>query len=97
MTENEIKDFVNKEKFVLFDFFATWCMPCKMQSQIIADLKEENINNFLIEKIDVDENPELVKYFGIVSVPTLVLYKDGEIVKKYVGIAKDNEIKSWLV
>ena len=96
MTEKELKDIVRKEKFVLLDFYATWCMPCKMQSQILSDLKDEDIKDFLIEKIDVDENVDLVKKFGVVSVPTLVLYKDGEIIKKYVGIAKDSDIKGWL-
>ncbi len=79
--ENEIK---NSEKPVLLDFFANWCAPCRMIAPIVKEIAEEN-PDILVGKINVDEEPELARAFGVVSIPLLVVLKDGEIVEKAVG------------
>ena len=70
---------------VLLDFFATWCGPCRMLAPVLEELAAEN-PGFRIAKVDVDENPELARQFGIMTVPTLVVMKDGEPVRRASGV-----------
>lgn len=86
--ENEIK---NSEKPVLLDFFANWCAPCRMIAPIVEEIAEEN-PDVLVGKINVDESPELARAFGVVSIPLLVVLKDGEIIEKAVGARGKSEI-----
>ena len=72
------------EKPVLIDFYADWCGPCRMVSPIVDEIAEEN-PEYLVAKINVDNEPELAQQFGIVSIPTLVVMKGGEVVKKVSG------------
>lgn len=95
MEKNEIQEIIENDSFVLIDFFATWCMPCKMQSEILKEFFQDDANKIKLLKIDVDENEEISKDFGIVSIPTLFAYKNGELVKKYVGVASKEEINKW--
>ncbi len=68
---------------VLIDFWATWCGPCRMQAPILDQLEQEyDEEEFRIAKMDVDENPETPQQFGIMSIPTLMLKKDGQVVEK---------------
>ena len=74
-----------KEGLVLVDFWATWCGPCRMQGPVIDQLDEEMGDKVTFTKVDVDENPETARAFGIMSIPTLLIKKDGEVVDKVVG------------
>lgn len=80
---------------VLIDFWATWCGPCRMQAPILDQLEQEyDEEEFRIAKMDVDENPETPQQFGIMSIPTLMLKKDGQVVEKLlVFIQKNNYVK----
>ena len=72
-----------KEGLVLVDFWATWCGPCRMQAPILEKLSQELSEDELkILKMDVDENPETARAFGIMSIPTLLFKKDGQVVKR---------------
>ena len=71
---------------ILADFFATWCGPCKMQLPIIEEFSGEMEGKATIGKVNVDEELELAQSFGIQSIPTLILFKDGKPVKKLVGL-----------
>ena len=76
-----------KEGLVLVDFWATWCGPCRMQAPILEKLSEELSEDELkILKMDVDENPETARAFGIMSIPTLLFKKDGQVVKQVAGV-----------
>ena len=79
--ENEV---VKSEKPVLLDFWAAWCGHCRMVSPIVDEIAEEN-EQFLVGKVNVDEEPELASAFGVMSIPMLVVMKDGQIVNKAVG------------
>ena len=96
MILDEFNKIVASKGYVLFDFFATWCMPCKMQTSIIEELKNKKIDNLSIYKIDVDESEDVTDLNNIVSVPTLIMYKDGEVVKRYVGVAQLDKILDWM-
>ena len=96
MTIEELNDLTQNKEFVLLDFFATWCMPCKMQSEIIDALKEKNHPNLKIIKIDVDIDEDLTNSFKISSVPTLVMFKNGEQIQRVSGIASVDGIESWM-
>lgn len=79
---------------VLIDFWATWCGPCRMQAPILEQLAEEyDEGDVAIMKMDVDENPETPAAFGIMSIPTLMLKKDGEIVEQLVGVHSKEQLK----
>ena len=79
------------EGLVLIDFWATWCGPCLMQAPILEQLSEEKLK---IVKIDVDENPETAQKVGIMSIPTLLFKKDGEVVKQVAGVHTKEQIKA---
>ncbi|MFC5403538.1 thioredoxin [Cohnella soli] len=70
----------------LLDFWAPWCGPCKMQLPIVEELSEELKGTATIAKVNVDEEPELASQFGVMSIPTLILFKDGQPVDKLVGL-----------
>lgn len=79
---------------VLIDFWATWCGPCRMQAPILEQLSEEYDESELkIAKMDVDENPETPASFGIMSIPTLLLKKDGEVIEKLVGVHSKEQLR----
>ena len=84
-----------KEGLVLVDFWATWCGPCRMQAPILEKLSEELSEDELkILKMDVDENPETARAFGIMSIPTLLFKKDGQVVKQVAGVHTADHIKA---
>ena len=86
-----------KEGLVLVDFWATWCGPCRMQAPILEKLSEELSGDELkILKKDVDENPETARAFGIMSIPTLLFKKDGQVVKQVAGVHTAAQIKAIL-
>ncbi len=87
---------LNYEGTVLVDMFAEWCEPCQVMSPIIDEIAEENLENVKVGKIDVDENMELAEKYGVVSIPTILIIKKGEVVKTFLGITDKEEIEASL-
>lgn len=74
------------EGLVLVDFWAPWCGPCRMQTPILEQLSEEYTDRVKIVKVNVDENPGTSQQFGIMSIPNMLLFKDGQVVENIVGV-----------
>ncbi|MCS7055535.1 MAG: thioredoxin [Thermoflexales bacterium] len=86
LTDATFEDVVEKSKGVtLVDFWAEWCGPCKMIAPIVEQIAEENEGKLVVGKLDVDANSETAMKFGVMSIPTLILFKDGEPVERLVG------------
>lgn len=80
---------------VILDFYATWCGPCKMLAPEL-EIFSSNNKDIMIYKIDVDKHSEIARKYGVMSIPTLVLYKEGEIVKKTLGFMPSDELEEWV-
>ena len=90
---NQINHEVLKsDKLVIIDFFATWCMPCQMLTPILAQIDKEN-EGIEIFKVNVDENQETAIRYNIVSVPTLIFFKDGKEVERQVGLIEKEKLE----
>ncbi len=85
-----------KSGLTLTDFWAEWCGPCKMQSPVIEQLDEESDGTVQYLKMDVDDNPETARQFGIMSIPTLLIQKDGEVVESLIGYHSKEQIEEVL-
>ncbi len=94
--ENFEEEVLRSDKPVLVDFWATWCGPCRMLAPVIAQIAEEQEDKIKVGKVDVDEQPELAYRFGISSIPTLKVFKDGQVVKSSVGVIPKTMIEDLL-
>lgn len=86
------KEVLQAEETVLVDFWASWCMPCKMYGNILEELSKEEIPNFKICKINVDEDSDLARKYDVMSIPTTLIVKNGQVVRTEVGVRSKQEI-----
>ena len=85
LTKENFDEIINGDKPVLVDFWATWCGPCKMLAPTIEELAEELKDEIVVAKLDVDKVQDIAMKYQVMSIPTLVLFKDGKEVKRTVG------------
>ena len=87
-------DIINGEQLTLVDFFATWCGPCKQMHPVLEQLKQDLGDSIRIVKLDVDKNETLANAYRIQSVPTLMLFRSGQVVWRQSGALRLNDLKS---
>ena len=97
-----VKEIINNDtteldaaKVALLDVFATWCGPCKAIAPIVEELSEEFADKVEFFKADADENGELAKKLRVMSIPNVILFKDGKIASRHVGFQDADELRTW--
>ena len=90
------KEVLESDKPVLVDFFATWCGPCRQMLPIVTELSEEMADKLKIVKLDVDEAPASAEKYEIQSIPTMILFKNGQVKATRNGSSTKNELESWI-
>jgi thioredoxin 1 len=87
---------INSDKPVIVDFWAEWCGPCRMVGPIVKEISQDFEGRAVVTKLDVDNNPEISAKFGIRNIPTILFFKNGQIVDKQVGAVPKNVLVSKL-
>lgn len=90
----KFQEIINQNKPVLIDFYADWCGPCKIQTPILHELKQKLGEAVSIIKIDVDKNQRIAAQYGIRSIPTLMIFKNGEPKWRHAGVMQSDELES---
>ena len=93
-TDNFEAEVLGSDVPVLVDFWATWCMPCRMLAPVIEEIASENEGKIKVGKVNVDENPDLARKYRVMSFPTVLVFKNGELTATSVGVdSKENILK----
>ena len=90
------KDITNENLPILVDFWAEWCGPCKQIGPILEELSNQYENKLKIFKINIDENPQIPQKYGVRCIPTLMIFKDGNLIDSKVGSLPKSALESWL-
>lgn len=91
-SENYEQEVLKSDKPVIIDFYADWCGPCRMMSPIIDEIAKEKADCVKVGKVNVDENQNLAMEYGVMSIPTIMIIKNGKVEKSFVGVRDKSEI-----
>ena len=91
-SKNFESEVLNSEKIVLVDFYADWCGPCRMMSPVIDSIAEELGENIKVGKVNVDDNQDLAIKYNVMSIPTIIIFKNGMPMKSFIGVTDKSDI-----
>lgn len=91
--DNFEDEVINSDKTTIVDFYADWCGPCKMMSPVIDKIAEENVEKIKVGKVNVDDNQELAMKYNVMSIPTILVFKNGKLEKTFIGVTSKSEIE----
>lgn len=95
-TKDSFENALNEGGLMMVDFWATWCGPCRMLAPVVEDLAEQYAGKALVGKVNVDEEQELAIRYGVMSIPTVIFFKNGEEIDRKVGVMPDTEFMAVL-
>lgn len=87
---------LQSDKLMMVDFWATWCGPCRMLAPVLDEIATEKAGEVKVCKLDIDQSPELATRYGVMSIPTLMVFKDGQVVNKSVGLVPKAAVENLL-
>ena len=94
ITDQNFAEYAAQNKPMIIDFWATWCGPCRKMAPVVEALAEKYNGQVLVGKVDVDDNPDISAKFGIRNIPTILFFKNGEVVDKTVGALPSGEVEA---
>ena len=97
LTETNFEEEVLKSDVpVLVDFWAPWCGPCRILGPVVSEIAEEGDGSFKVGKVNVDDEPELAQKYGIMSIPSVFVFKNGEVASKSIGLTTKNDLLAMI-
>lgn len=96
LTEDNFDEVIKQADFAMVDVWATWCGPCKMMGPVVDKLAEEYDGKVLVGKVDADEEMEVAQKLGVISIPTLVFFRNGVEIDRKVGLTPESELRKVL-
>ncbi len=95
-TENFEEEVINSNELVLVDFWAIWCTPCKMMAPIVEEISKDMAGKVKVCKVNIDKSPELAQKYNVMSIPTFLVFKNGNVIARTVGVQEKEDIMELL-